>query len=217
MRLLIGLVFGFTLAGCAENGLTLPGFGAGISGQGVKSLAILDRSVSVRGPEGYCVDRRASRARDGFVILAGCALISSAEIMPALDGLILVQVGDIASASVTGSEAEMVALLESASGRQILSDRGDGSTVEIDHVEHRQGVVSVIFADSAAAEFDGVEPQVWRAFLDIRGRLTTVSVRSFSRAPLTGNQGRALLNRAVAALILANPDVVPAGAISTET
>lgn len=178
-------------------------------GRGIRTMALLDGTVSVRGPEGFCVDQQASRPVTGFAALAGCAVISDAVLMPALEGLITVQFGAPGSATVSGAEAELAGLLRSAQGAALLSSTGDSGTIHIARVDRADGVVVVRFSDAAPAPTPGLEPLEWRAFLDVRGRLTTISLRGFDRAPIPADQGLRLLSQAIGALRAANAPVPP--------
>lgn len=168
-------------------------------------LALLGGDVTARGPEGYCVDQRASRPASGFAVMAGCALISTSTIMPQTEGLITMQAGPAGSAAVTGSEAALAQLLRSSAGAALLSETGQAETVQIEQVEAATGVVIVRFRDRAPAAIEGLERAEWRAFLDINGHLTTIGVRGFDRAPMPVERGLRLLEQAIRAVRSANP------------
>ena len=187
--------------------IVLAGCDAGLDGRGIRTLAVLDGAVSVRGPDGSCVDQQSSRAGSGFAVLAGCALVSDATVMPVHEALITVQIGSQGSAAVTGAEAELAALLRTAQGAALLSDSSDAGSVQVDRVDRADGVVVVRLSDAAPAQVQGLERREWRAFLDIRGRLTTISLRGFDRAPLPAEQGLRLLSQAIGALRAANAPV----------
>ena len=187
--------------------IVLAGCDAGLDGRGIRTLAVLDGAVAVRGPDGYCVDQQSSRAGSGFAVLAGCALVSDATEMPVHEALITVQIGSQGSAAVTGAEAELAALLRTAQGAALLSDSSDAGSVQVDRVDRADGVVVVRLSDAAPAQVQGLERREWRAFLDIRGRLTTISLRGFDRAPLPAEQGLRLLSQAIGALRAANAPV----------
>ncbi len=189
--------------------MAIAGCDAGVNTRGVRTLSVLEGAVSVRGPEGYCVDLQSSRASSGFAVLAGCALVSDAALMPAIEGLITVQIGAAGSASVAGAEPELAALLRTAQGAQLLSAAGNPASVQVDRVDRAEGVVVVRFSDAAPARTAGLEPLEWRAFLDIRGRLTTISLRGFERAPVLAEQGLRLLSQAIGALRAANTQAAP--------
>lgn len=177
---------------------------------GVQSLAVAGGAVTVQGPEGYCVDTRVSRPSRGFAALASCALISDIAVVPGIEGLITVQVGSAGSAIVEGAEQDLARILRSETGAALLASDGAPSSVVMDRVETSAGLVIVHFTDRAPPAIDGLEQLEWRAFLDINGRLVTIGVRGFQRAPLTPAEGLRLLNRAAYSLRLANSlDTMP--------
>lgn len=171
----------------------------------VRSLTLLAGDVSLEAPDGYCIDQRASKARSGFAVMAGCALLSDEPVMPNRDGLITVQFGDEGTAGIAGNEQELRDLLTSDAGGQLLSSTGDASTVSIDALLSQDNLVSVHFADTAPPPFEGLEQLEWRAFFDLNDRMGTVTVRGFARAPLSEAAGLSLLEQAVQTLITANP------------
>ena len=192
------------LSGCVdtENGL----FGPTAQSRGIRTLAVLDGDFSVRAPEGYCVDRKSSSGEHGFVVMAGCALVSRAQVMPQSDGLITVQVAEAGSALVSGSESELSDLLQTEDGRALLSVSGSGDDVTVDSVDRFSGRVEVRFTDASSDLVEGLVPGQWRAFLDVDGHLVTVTVRAYARAPLSENQGSGLLRAAIASISAANVD-----------
>ena len=116
-----------------------------------------------------------------------------AAVMPALDGLITVQFGDEGTSSVTGNEDTFAAFLNSDAGRGLLAGDGDvGSVPEVAAIADRAGVL-VRFEDTSGPSFDGTSGPQWRGFLDIGGRLATVSVLSFDRNALSRSDGERLL------------------------
>lgn len=204
LRLLLILASVTALVGCDGIGAGI-GAGGGGYGTGARSVSLFGRAVKVHAPEGYCIDRRLSDTDSGFVVMAGCALVSTARIMPQIDGLITVQVGAPGTATVTGNEAEISALLSSDEGRSVLSSQGDAASVSMTQVQVSRHVVEVLFQEPGAGPIAGLEPEQWRALFDLDGRLVTVGVRSYSRAPLSKAAGGRLLRMTVAALKAANP------------
>lgn len=163
-------------------------------------MSLVDGAVEVAAPGGYCIDEGTSRPSRGFVVMAGCALVSNDQRMPSVEGLITVQLGDEGTALVSADAAALRDLLATAEGAAVLSPNGDPTAIEVDRLESVNGVVFVHFVDSNPPPVDGLEQAEWRAFLDLGTRLTTVTVRGFERAPLDAEDGLNLLRRAVAAL-----------------
>ncbi|MCW1950169.1 MAG: hypothetical protein KIH44_002220 [Octadecabacter sp.] len=213
----LGLV-AFGLTGCDD----IEGMASNVAGQlagvaaapdatseGIRTLSLLGGDVRARGPEGYCVDQGASNARRGFAVLAGCALLSDdAAVMPTLDGLITIQFGAEDTASVTGNETAFAQFLETDGGRGLLASSGDLANVsEVRTVTDNAGVLAR-FEDTSGPVFAGTSGPQWRGFLDINGRLTTISVLSFDRDALARGEGERLLTVAMAELGEVNAPVV---------
>ena len=198
----LAAVLGGCIGGDTGGFSFLQGLG---QGRGVRTISLFDGDVRVRAPEGYCIDQEASQADTGFTVMAGCALVSSAAIMPEIDGLLTVQVAATDSAMVAGAEAELLELLESDGGRTLLSSGGDAEQVTVDQVQALAGVIEVYFHDTDPNMHEGLGFDQWRAFFDMNGRLVTVGVRGYRRAPLSKAAGSRLLRLTVAALRDANP------------
>lgn len=213
----LGLV-AFGLTGCDD----IEGMASNVAGQlagvaaapdatseGIRTLSLLGGDVRARGPEGYCVDQGASNARRGFAVLAGCALLSDdTAVMPTLDGLITIQFGAEDTASVTGNETAFAQFLETDGGRGLLASSGDLANVsEVRTVTDNAGVLAR-FEDTSGPVFAGTSGPQWRGFLDINGRLTTISVLSFDRDALARGEGERLLTVAMAELGEVNAPVV---------
>lgn len=173
-------------------------------GEAVRSLSLFDDDIVIQAPDGYCIDQATSRPSDGFVAMAGCALVSSEAVMPAQDALITVQTGASGTAAVTGNEEALRDLFATASGVALLSARGEPTDIIVQSLDDRDALVIVRFSDRAAAPFPGIADEEWRAFLDVGDRMVTVTVRGFLRAPLGVDDGLRLLERAVYTLVATN-------------
>ena len=201
------------MAGSVAGQLASVGAAPDATNEGIRTLSLLGGDVRARGPEGYCVDQGASNARRGFAVLAGCALLSDdAAIMPTLDGLITIQFGDEDTASISGNETAFAQFLETDSGRALLASSGDLANVfEVSTITNNAGVLAR-FEDTSGPVIAGTSGPQWRGFLDINGRLTTISVLSFDRDALSRGEGERLLTVAMAELGEVNAPVVVAEA-----
>lgn len=200
-RLAAALGLAALLAGCDEVTSAISG---ALPETGVRAMKLMEGTVVAQGPAGYCIDARTSRPETGFAVMGGCGILSRMGIMPQSEGLVTVQFGAPGSAAVAGSEEDLVALLRSARGAQILSSSGLPESILVDAIESEDGLVLVRFQDTAPPIAAGLERTEWRAFLDIAGRLATVTARGFERAPMDSAAGRLLIGEAVAALRAAN-------------
>ena len=123
---------------------------------------------------------------------------------PSVDGLVTIQVGTSGTAAVSGAEDALAEVLASDRGNALLASGGNPESVDVSVVESAVGVVTVRFRDDAAAGPEGLEPTIWRAFLDVDGYLVTISARSFETAPLAVDRQRRLLDLAISSLRGAN-------------
>lgn len=213
VRVCVLAVAAFGLTGCDEitdtvsNGLSRISAPQEPLVEGVRTFSLLGGDVVVRGPEGYCVDQAASNARRGFAVLAGCALISDEMVeMSNLDGLITVQIGAEDTASVTGNEEAFAAFLATDMGRGLLAfDGGLTSIGDVSTITDEAGVLAR-FEDTSGPLIEGTTGPQWRGFLDVNGRLVTVSVLSFDRNTLSRSEGERLLVVAMAELAEVNAE-----------
>jgi hypothetical protein len=174
-------------------------------GAPVRAVALYDGGVVAQGPAGFCIDLGASRPATGFAVLGPCPVLPDAGAGPAgATGLITLQVGPEGSAAVTGAEPELQAYLRSVDGFRLLSDQGRPDTVTLIGSDSAPGVVLVRLEDRGPPLAPGLSSRELRAFVDLAGRLATVTLRALDRAPLTERDADALLVAAIATLRAAN-------------
>lgn len=197
------------LAGCV---------GTGLGGGGTHALAVAGGAVTVTGPQGYCVDRSASRdsASGAFVLLGSCASLtgSRAAGQPQRPAILTASVGP-PSAEGTDVAAALPALAEffqSTAGRAALSRTGEAGSVAVDRVSISDGVLYLHLSDRALASGQAVEAGYWRALTAIRGRIVTLAVLSPVSGPLGAAEQRAALDQFVARMRAANPAAVAVAA-----
>lgn len=193
MRRALSLLGCLTLAACAD--LTgLPGSSAQVT-----RLALFDGAVVAAGPQGYCIEPRASRPSDGFAVLAGCDVIAGTGDSNSPNGFVTVQIGSAGSG--LGPDIDgLAALLRSDRGRGLLSQSGQPGDIRVQGTVAVVGGVTVRFTDDAPPPVAGLQQSEWRGFLDIQDRLTTVSVRGLAAAPLGTDDGQGLLQAVMQAM-----------------
>ena len=169
----------------------------------VRSLALLDGEITATTPDGYCVDQRASKPGDGFVVMAPCATLGAGDPAPGAIGVATVQVGPPDSGAVAGSETALRDLLESEAGAVLLSTNGEAEAITILNSQALDNAVTVHFTDTGNAPMAGLQGEEWRAFTDIDGRLVTVAVRGLATAPLQDGTGAWLLGLVMDGLLAA--------------
>lgn len=192
------------LAGCAELGPPTPP---------TPALALYGGEVIAAVPEGYCIETKASNARTGFAVMVACEVIAGETDRPRLNGFVTVQVGAAGSGIVASDPDGFASFLSSTAGESLLSVNGSAGTVTVGRVTQTQGGVTVRFTDQSAPPVAGLGTTEWRAFVDIKGRLTTIAVRGLAGDPLSASEGQSLLESVLRSM-LANNAATPA---TTET
>ncbi|MEL7105879.1 MAG: hypothetical protein AAGM21_08160 [Pseudomonadota bacterium] len=172
---------------------------------------LLVEDVVVAGPPGYCVAPGTVREADGaaFVVLGSCASLSDGALgaAPAQPGVLTVLVsaaGEGAPLSAASSD-DLEAFFESDAGRSALSPDGQAATVEV--IEARAGVgqVFVRARDLSGQRPAGIDPEYWRALVDVRGHLVTATLIGFETDPLDPGLGLRTLSDLTDRLLRENP------------
>ena len=189
---------------------------AGMSGGAPRAIAVAGGAVTVAGPQGYCIDRSASRdgASGAFVLLGSCASIAGnrAAGQPARPAILTALVGPATASAPNFAAAlpDMAEFFRTDAGRAALSGAGRAETVRVERISEAGGVLFIRLSDSALAEGQPVEHGHWRALAEIRGRIVTLAVLSPESAPLSSAEQRAVLDAFVGRMRSANP--APRGA-----
>lgn len=172
------------LAGCVAGG-----------SQGSRSAPVLQGALNMGVPAGYCIDRAASReAEDSAVVIMG----RCADNVKALPAVLTVSVGQAGTAGAMAAGGQALAsFFTSSEGRATLSRDGRASSVQV--------VEALSSGDAFLMHLnDTQEGRYWRAILGLSGRLITVSVTGSPDLPLAPEDGRKVLDKAVAAMQAAN-------------
>lgn len=197
MRRALMMASALALSGCG-------GIASLSGGSATPSLAMFGGDMIAAGPPNYCVDRRVSRGRAGFAALAPCQMLGVEGPGVPAASIITVQAGAPDTATILGAETAFASVLKGGSGAALLSGSGDPATVSRLEAKAGKGVVTTVFEDSTPPPFPQVDSTVWRGFVDIKGRLVTVSLRSLTAAPISRAVGEALVIQTLSALVAAN-------------
>lgn len=165
--------------------------------------ALADRTAPVLGgvvkvglPDGYCIDRAASReGRDAAVVLMGrCSTASAPD--PAI---VTVSVGTAGSASVLrGGGKTLSEFFTSEKGRGMLARSGRPGDVRLLRASDSDGVFFMYISDRRVGEY-------WRVVTGVKGRLVAVSATGAPGQRLSPEAGRALVTQVVQTVRKANP------------
>lgn len=191
----IALLFGLclTLAACIETQPLNEAADRGLQpASGPVQVSVLNRSVTVAGPAGYCVDVEATRESDieAFALLVRCR--GTLRPAPVLSATIT---GLPAPAEDAAALRRLADFLPSPSGRAQLSRSGDPDDVTVRQLTYAEGVIWMLIEDNGnPASFDDL---YWRAILPIAGRIVTLSVLSAREHPVEQGNGLAVLRNFV--------------------
>ena len=186
------------IAGCTELGLL------GAPTPPTPTFSLYGGDIVAVVPQGYCIETKASNSRAGFAVMVACDVIAGGNERPRLNGFATVQVGAVGTAAVAADPDGFQDFLSTTAGESLLSVNGNASTVSVGGVKQTSGAVTVRFTDEAAPPVSGLQTTEWRAFVDIKGRLTTIAVREFAGQPLSASEGQALLENVLASMLANN-------------
>jgi len=167
----------------------LPALPFGVSSP--TQLTLLEGTVTVTGPNDYCVDQKSSRPTLGFAAIAPCVTLSNAAARPAILSFITLQVG----AEGTGFGADLPELA------QIIETSGaiqDAEELDARYSNSQNAVLAIYRSSKPSANVQA------RAFFDINGRSAAATVREIEGAPLSFDAATDLLMTTLARLRSAN-------------
>lgn len=173
------------LAACVQGG--------GV--QSSRSAPVLQGALQMGVPAGYCIDRTASHeSEDSAVIIMGRCTDS----VKALPALLTVSVGRSGTAGAMAAGGQALAdFFTSPQGRATLSRNGKSSDVTV--------VEALSKGDAFLMHVnDAQDGAYWRAILGLSGRLISISVTGSPDLPLAAEDGRKVLDKAVASMNTAN-------------
>ncbi len=166
----------------------------------VDRVSVAGNQVTVAGPNGYCVDRSATRARlqPAFVMMASCAAVSRnadapAPRVPALLTATVAQEPAPTPASQIEIE-QMRAFFASSPGRAALARDGRPDSVEILDMFRQSDVFFIHASDQSAAAETNLRDDYWRAIFDVNGRTVSASLFVFRNRPISDDAGLSTLN-----------------------
>ena len=191
------------LGGCV-TGPGSPGqsrFGGGL-GTPARQALVLGGAVTVTGPEGYCVDKSASRVggETAFVLMAPCERFRRgvAGILFRPRALVTATVTEGSGPTASGYKR----FFSEREGLSALSHNGNPEGVDVESMgAASDGSFRVTVTDSVAPDKNGlVDTRSWRAFFTVEGHLVAASLRSPRGAPLSSDGAQSMLTQMVAAI-----------------
>ena len=187
-----------------------PGAIGGVPAGTSQAMAVSGGTVTVAGPAGYCIDKGPSRdsSAGAFVLLGSCAALSGSASAAQPDFPAILTATVLPGAPDTELEALFPAMADffrSDLGRAALSRSGRAEDVSLAQVLSRDGVLYLQLNDKSAVTGQQVEPEYWRAILQVRDRIVTLSALGLRDRPLPAAEKRRVLEAFVARVRAANP------------
>lgn len=162
-----------------------------------KRIGVSERQVVIAGPLGYCADLSAARDTPdaAFVLLGSCAAMGQSPDIPAplAPALLTASVVPGGPVPISDQLAGLNSFFRSEAGRAALSRSGRASSVKVIEAKGRAGVFYLHARDASAPTGRGVQPDFWRAVLDVHGRIVTLTVVGLRERPLSAAAGMATL------------------------
>ncbi|WP_350130408.1 hypothetical protein [Roseovarius sp.] len=169
----------------------------------LRKVQMYDGDVVVRGPAGYCIDRRTLRRdRDGgFVLLASCESLSGLRGHGVEPVLMTISVMPDAPGATRPTPGEIAALMAPA---------------KVIAAHETTDVTLVHFASGGDGVLDGGDARHWRGGMLLNGHLIALALYAREGSPMAGKDGRALLTDLARSIRRASPSR-PVAPAATET
>lgn len=166
--------------------------------QATRSVSLVQGAVMATAPAGYCIDGRASRVANDFVLLAPCVTLGLDMPAPDIVGLATIQIGPPESGLIAVDELALRDFLITDAGARLLTQANDPAAIDVLSTQAFDDRVMIHFTDQGPPPMDGLQQEEWRAFANVNGRLVTIGVRGLAAAPLLDGPGATLLKQVVA-------------------
>lgn len=173
---------------------------AGLNDAAATRISVMDGSVALAAPRGYCVDRTALRdtTRGAFVLFGSCAALAPGPFSPAprpravLTATVAPPRAGAAPPPTEWTE-RMTAFVASTDGRRALSRDRTAGSVQILRTRVDDGVFYIRLRDSSATAGPRVAPDYWRAILDIDRHMITLSILALEDASIDAATGESVI------------------------
>ncbi|MCI2399499.1 hypothetical protein [Aliiroseovarius subalbicans] len=173
-----------------------------------QSIRVADRQVAITGPDGYCVDKGASRetATGAFVLLGSCRAISGnpEDPRPAQPMVLTVSVAPGQGAADTAGLERLETFFASQAGHRALSRAQDADSVTLHDVTRGDDALFLHVTDAAPNGLGAVDDTYWRALFEVKGHLVTVTANGFSGRASNGRAGLGTVKALVERIRTAN-------------
>jgi hypothetical protein len=172
-------------------------------------VTVTSDRIVVTGPDGFCVDPTATRdtGDTGFAVLGNCAAIANSRrvLQPESPAVLTAAISAPSDrGSLVDSLGELDTFFRSDEGLTLLSRAGEPDTVTILETLIVGDAFFLHASDSSAGAIEGVQPDYWRAYLDVGPRIATLSVLALEDRALDRGRSLEILEDFVGAVQTAN-------------
>jgi hypothetical protein len=195
-----------SIAGC-DGGL----FGASLSDAPTAPThaTVTSDRIIVTGPPGYCVDPTATMNQDstGFVLLGNCAAIANSRRarQPDTPAILTATISEpFAQGRLSDVLDQLDTFFRTPEGLALISRSGDPAAVKVLETAAADDVFLLHASDQSDSTIAGVQPEYWRAYLDVGPRIATLSVLALQDRSLSRDESLATLKNFVQSMQQAN-------------
>ncbi len=176
--------------------------------------------VTLAGPRGFCVDSSSSdvNADPAVVVFGNCAAISGNPFseQPKKPALLTASVARLTApeAAIAATMSAMDGFFRSGKGRAVLSRSGRAESVDVLESLAEDGAYYLRIRDRSPRAVPGADATYWRGWFDLGANVVSVSATGFERAPLSRDEGLALLRAFRTASLAATGAATGSGPVS---
>ena len=202
---------GLTVAACDPATMAAMQAGTGSSPSRAK-VTVAGQPVVIAAPPGFCVDAPSTTltSAGAFVLMSDCALLGKVRGGRTPVGAALT--ASVSSGGLGGEGDDEAATLDdlqlyldTADGRALVGRSGRGDRVRVLSKQLKNDVLYVLVEDRGQQPIAGIDPRFWRAFLEVNGRMTVLSIIGFEGTGPGPEDGLKELAATAAAIKAANP------------
>lgn len=207
------------LAGCSSGWPLTPSIDAPSA---PSHVTVTSDEIVVTGPQGFCVDPTATRDEDGtgFVLLGNCAAIANSRraLQPTIPAVLTATISEpLGEGRLADSLDQLDGFFRSPEGLTLLSRSGDPAAILVLDTATKGEVFFLHASDDSDSAIAGVQPDYWRAYLDVGPRIATLSVLALEDRALSREESLSTLQSFVHAVQSANGAAQTKAAVTPAT
>lgn len=174
-------------------------------------VTVAGRSVTIATPPGLCIDGKSTtvNADGAFLLISDCGLLGARGADTRIPAALTASVSSGGLGGEGDDEAatldDLEAFIATRDGLALLGRSGQDGRVRALATLRRGDVLYVLVEDRGAQPVAGIEREFWRAFLEVNGRITVLSVLNFEGSGLGAQASLDQLSALARTIQAANP------------